>query len=179
MAISKRQLRILLGAVVLCEGSVLSQQQGTHRENLPVGVWESAQADGSTIGIDLTREHAEDTAPGKDALQVGVFHKQHQRIACGEENYFVIGEEDPSHDALMSYAHGQLEIDYHDHVSGSEIHLNLILDPFRDVWTGHFLRDFHARPFPRQSFDGQVVLHRVSREHGGCQMFEGSVSRLR
>lgn len=174
------ETRNVLGALVLCAVSVQTQQQSATTPIppepvlLPAGVWESVQADGSTVGIyvrpvsgdDVPKEQME----GDDGvvLAVGVFQKRHQQIDCGEQNFFAIGEKDPSHDAVTSYAHGKLEIHYHVHVTGSEIQLKLILDPSRNVWTGHFQRDVHARPFPDQSFDGQVVLHRVPREQGGC-----------
>ena len=181
MAIRKRHLRIILGAVVLCEGSILSQQQRTNTASqvgFPVGVWESVQTDGSIIGIDLSKEHSEGAPTGQYTLQVGVFHKQHQRIACGEENFFVMGSKDPNHDTVDSYSHGRLEIQYRDHVSGSVVQLDLILDPITDVWTGHFRRESFVEQFRKERFDAQVVLHRTSRQpdpaQGGC--FVGSNS---
>ena len=182
MAMRKRHLRIILGAVALC-GTVLSQQQRTNtadQQDLAVGVWESVQADGSTIGIDLSKEHAEDAPSGKATLQVGVFQKQHQQISCGEENFFVIGLKDPNHDTVGSYAQGRLEIQYRDHVSGSVIQLDLILDPITDVWKGHFHREYLEKPFRHESFDGNVVLHRASDEpapaQGGCFVGSNSLS---
>jgi hypothetical protein len=65
--------------------------------------------------------------------------------------------------ALVSYANGKLEMHYHDRLSGSEIHVELVLDPIQDAWTGHF---------HRKSYDGQVILHRTSDRpdpaQGGC-----------
>jgi hypothetical protein len=187
MEIRKGRLWIVIGAMLLCTGSILSQQPSANTppkepDRLPVGVWESVQADGSAIGIDLSEVLAtvqsgqlepEDFTRRKSVLQVGVFQKHHQRIACGEENFFVIGEKDDlNHDAVSSYTRGKLEIHYHDHVTGSEIQLILILDSFHDVWTGHFQREFFDRPFQGQRFDGQVVLHRTSLQpdpaQGGC-----------
>ena len=172
MAICRRYLPAILCTAVLCDAVVLSQQQGANSANLPVGVWESVQADGSTIGIDLSKEHAEGTPPGNDTLQVGVFHKQHQRVACGEENFFVIGENDPNHDTVDSYANGRLEIQYQDHVSGSVVQLDLRLDPIKGVWKGHFRRESFVKQFRQSRFDRQVVLSRTSRQpdsaQGGC-----------
>jgi hypothetical protein len=186
VAIRKRHLGILLGAVVLCEGSILSQQQRTNAANqpgLPVGVWESVETDGSIVGIDLSKEHSEDAPTGQDTLQVGVFHKQHERIACGEENFFVIGLKDPNHDTVDSYGRGRLEIQYRDHVSGSVVQLDLNLDPITDVWTGHFHRDSFVKQFRTERFDAQVVLHRASRQpdpaQGGCLVGSNSLTNTR
>ena len=187
MEIGKGRLWIVIGAMLLRIGSILSQQPSANAppkepDGLPVGVWESGQPDGSAIGIDLSEVLAtvqsgqlkpEDFARRESVLQVGVFQKHHQRIACGEENFFVIGEKDDLfHDAFSSYARGKLEIHYHDHVTGSEIQLILILDSFHDVWSGHFQREFIDGPFQGQRFDGEVVLHRTSLKpdpaQGGC-----------
>ena len=104
--------------MLLRTGSILSLQQSVNTpsmepDGLPVGVWESLQVDGSAVGLDLSEVPAtvqsgqpepEDFAKRKSALQVGVFQKHHQRIACGEENFFVIGEKDELfHDAVSSY----------------------------------------------------------------------------
>ncbi len=175
MAVRKEYLWILLGAV-LCEGSILSQQPAAASSNqsaLPVGVWEAAQPDGSAVGIDLASVPAsvpdavlpEGTPrPQGSRLQIGVFQRQHRRIACLEENFFIVGWTGPgSSDSLVNYAGGKLEIDSYDPVNRSEIRLALVLDPINDVWTGHF---------HRERFDGDVVLRRTSDRpdsaQGGC-----------
>lgn len=185
MEIQKRRLWTAIGVMLLRTGSILSQQPSANtppkEPDLPVGVWESVQADGSAIGIDLSEARAtvqsgqlepEDFTRHTSVLQVGVFQKHHQRIACGEENFFVIGEKDSNRVTVSSYTRGKLEVHYRDQVTGSEVQLILILDPFHDVWTGHFQRDFFDRHFRRQSFDGEIVLHRTSRQpdpaQGGC-----------
>jgi hypothetical protein len=175
MGIVNRYLCIVSAALVLCNGSTLSPQQSVTAPNPPnllIGVWESVQADGSAIGIDLSEVPADlqsgsepsgDPGGRKALLQVGVFQKRHQRIACGEENFFVIGKKDPDHDSIENFVHGKLQIRYRDHVSGLEIQLVLAYDPFRDLWTGHFRRG---------KFDGEVELHRASHRpdaaQGGC-----------
>jgi hypothetical protein len=69
-------------------------------------------------------------------------------------NFFVVGWTGiGSSDAVESYVNGKLEIHYHDRVSGSEIHVELVLDPIKDVWTGHL---------HRKKYDGQVILYRAS-----------------
>jgi hypothetical protein len=172
---------IFLSALLVCRGILLSQHSSDNApsgQHLPVGVWQSQQPDGSAIGIDLSAVPAsvpdaiypEGTLrPPGSRLQIGVFQKQHEKILCGEENFFVAGWTGVgSSGATVSYTNGKLEIHYHDRVSGSEIHVELVLDPIKDAWTGHF---------HRERYDGQVILHRTSDRpdpaQGGC-FFEGA-----
>jgi hypothetical protein len=165
---------IYLCALLACGGILLAQQSTAKTpggQHLPVGVWESKQPDGSVIGIDLSSVPAsvpdavypEGTPrPPGSRLQVGVFQRQHKRIACGEENFFVVGWTGPgSEDGSAVFANGNLEVHYHDRVSSSETHVELVLDPITDVWTGRFHRN---------NYDGQVILHRTfdSPGRGGC-----------
>jgi hypothetical protein len=152
---------IYLSALLACRGVLLSQQSNANapsEQPLLIGVWESEQPDGSTIGIDLS--------PQRSHLQVGVFQRQHKRIACEEENFFVTGWTGAgSENGFAVYANGKLEVHYHDRVSGSEIQVELVLDRVKDVWTGQF---------HRKEFDRQVTLHRTSYRpdiaQGGCQI---------
>jgi hypothetical protein len=146
-------------------------------------VWEAAQPDGSVIGIDLSTVQASvpdavvpEGTPMQlgSRLQVGVFQRLQEKMACGEENFFVVAWTGPgSSDGLVSYANGKLEIHYFDHVSHSEIHVELVLDPVKDVWTGHF---------HRKGFDGQVILHRTSDRpdpaQGGCFISSSSIAQI-
>jgi hypothetical protein len=176
MELRKRYLWISLSALLACGGILLSQQIGTDtpaEQHLPIGMWESEQPDGSVIGIDLSTIPA--SVPGAvypegtqrpqgSRLQVGIFQRLHKRIACGEENFFVTGWTGPgSEDGFAVYADRKLEVHYNDRVSGSEIHIELVLDPIKDVWTGKF---------HRKGFDRQATLHRTSDRPdsagGGC-----------
>lgn len=166
---------LVIAALSFGQAAVLPQQQSaltSVQPGLPVGVWEVPQPNGSVIGIDLAAVPA--SAPDapeagtpkqrSSRLQVGIFQRNHEGIACGEENFFVMGSTDPaSSNTLMTYANGKLRIDYRDRADGSEIHVELTYDPVKDVWTGHF---------QRKTFDGQVTLHRTSDRpdpaEGGC-----------
>ena len=171
--------------MIVWAGAISSQGQSANipsQLNYPVGVWESEQPDGSAIGIDLAEETESvpsggegdgDVPQTKVVLVVGAFHREHLRINCGEETFFVIGRRSGNHDVDESrYANGRLQIQYYDHVHGATIELDLLLDPIKEVWTGHFLREtLYGRLHP-QSFDGEVELHRTSPQsdpaRGGC-----------
>jgi hypothetical protein len=173
----KRRFCILLNSLLTCSGIVLAQQSTANRtdeQHFPVGVWESKQPDGSSVGIDLASVPASvpdavvpEGTPVQHGsrLQIGVFQRHNERIRCGEENFFVIGWAGPgSESGTDSYANGKLAIDWYDRLHPpSEIHVELVLDPIKDVWTGHF---------HRKGFDGQVTLHRTSLRPdsagGGC-----------
>lgn len=179
MELRKRYLWISwisLSALLGCGGILLSQQTSTNppgEQHLPIGVWESEQPDGSVIGIDLSAVPASvpdavypqgAQRPQGSRLQVGIFQRLHKRIACGEENFFVTGWTGPgSEDGFAAYANHKLEVRYHDRLSGSEIHIELVLDPIKDVWTGRF---------HRKGFDRPAILHRASDQPnsagGGC-----------
>lgn len=152
MELRKVRLCIVLSALLACRGILLSQQPSADAQSaqqLPIGVWQSEQPDGSVVGIDLLALEAgmpnavypEGTPrPEGSRLQVGVFQRRHEKVACGEENFFVPGWTGPgSEDGSTVYANRKLEVHYHDHVSGSEIHVELTLDPTKDAWTGHFI----------------------------------------
>lgn len=166
MGIRKGHLRIVLGALVLCKTSVLSQQPSavtSNQPDLPVGVWEAAQPDGSVIGIDLATVPASEPdavypegtpRPQGSRPQIGVYQRLQKTIACGEEIFFAICWTGPgSSDGYESYANRKLETQHYDRVDHSEIHVELVLDPGKDVWTGRF---------HRKGLDGQVILHRTS-----------------
>jgi hypothetical protein len=176
---------IFLSALLASSGILLSQQSSANApggEHLPVGVWEYELLDGSVIGIDL----AAVPASGPDAVYpewtprpqgtqqvIGVFQRQHKKVACGEENFFVTGWTGPgSEDGSAVYADRKLEVHYRDRVSGSEIHVELVLDPIKDVWAGQF---------HRKGFDRQVTLHRTSNRpdpaQGGCRVSSSNPSR--
>lgn len=176
MELRKERFCIFLSALLACRAILLSQQSsanGPDGQHLPVGVWQSKQSDGSVIDIDLSAVPAslpdvvypEGTPrPQGSRLQIGVFERQRENIACGEETFFVTGAAGlGSSGALVSYTNGKLEIHYRDRASGSEIHVELVIDPTKDVWTGQF---------HRERYDGQVVLYRTSHRpdpaHGGC-----------
>lgn len=172
----KGRFCILLSALLAYSWILLSPQSSGNApsgEHLPVGVWESKQPDGSVVGIDLASFPAsvpdavypEGTPkPQGFRLQIGVFQRQHERIACGDENFFVTGWTGPgAENGSTVYADRKLEVHYRDRVSGSEINVELVLDPLKDVWTGRFHRN---------GFDQQVTLHRTSNRpdpaQGGC-----------
>jgi hypothetical protein len=171
----KGRFCIFLSALLACRGMLLPQQSSADAlsgQHLPVGVWQSKQPDGSVIGIDLSAlpasmpDYPEGTpSPLGSRLLIGVFQKQHKRILCGEENFFVAGWAD----FAVSYANGKLEIHYDDRVSSSEIHVELVFDPIKDAWTGHF---------HRERYDGRVILHRTSDQpdpaQGGCRVGSNS-----
>src|SRR5580658_6820030 len=103
MELPRRRFCIFLSALLVCRGILLSQQPSANapgEQSLPIGVWESEQPDGSVIGINLDAVPAsvpyavypEGTPrPQGSRLQIGVFQKQHKKIACGEENFFIVG----------------------------------------------------------------------------------------
>jgi hypothetical protein len=176
MELRKGLLCIFLSVLLACRGTLLSQQSSSNApsgQHLPIGVWESEQPDGSAIGIDLSAEPAsvpdavypEGTSRSQGSrLQIGVFQRQHKRIACGEENFFITGWTGPgSENGFAVYANRKLEVHYHERASDSEIHVVLVLDPVKDVWTGQF---------HRKGFDRQSTLHRTSNRpdsaQGGC-----------
>jgi hypothetical protein len=176
MELRKVHFCILFSALLACGGILPSQQSIANTpdgQRLPIGVWESEQPDGSVIGIDLSSVPArvpdavypEGTPnPLGPRLQVGVFQRQHKKIACGDENFFVTGWTGPgSEDGSTVYANRRLEVHYHDRLNGSEIHIELVLDPIKDVWTGNIHRN---------GFDQRATLHRTSAlpdpVHGGC-----------
>jgi len=176
MELRKGRLCILLSALLTCRGNLPSQQLSANapgEQHLPGGVWESEQPVGSVIGIYLSilpasvpdAVYSEGTPrPHGSGLQIGVFQRQHKEIACGEEDFFVTGWTGPgSEDGFAAYANGKLEVHYHDHLSGAEIQIELVLDPIKDVWTGQF---------HRKEFDRQVTLHRTPDPshlaNGGC-----------
>jgi hypothetical protein len=176
MGLRKRRFCIFLSALLACQGILLSQQPTANApsgEHLPAGVWESDQPDGSLVGIDLSVVVPADVPganyvypegapkPQGSHLQIGVFQRKHRRIVCGDENFFATGWTGPgSEDVMTVYANRKLEIHYHDRRndseilrSGSEIDIELVLDPAKDEWTGRFHRN---------GFDRQVTLHRHS-----------------
>jgi hypothetical protein len=169
MELRKRRFCIFLSALLACRGILLSQQPTANApsvEHLPAGVWESDQPDGSVVGIDLlvvtpaevpgaVYVYPEGTPkPQGSHLQIGVFQRKHKKIICGDENFFATGWTGPgSEDGLTVYANRKLEIHYHDRRNGSEIDIELVVDPAKDEWTGRFHRN---------GFDRQVTLHRLS-----------------
>lgn len=176
MELRNGRLCIFLSALLACRGILLSQQSSADApggQHLPIGVWESEQPDGSVIGIDLSvvpasvpdAVYPEGTPrPQGSRLQIGVYQRKHKKIACGEENFFLTGWTGPgSEDGFAVYANRKLEVHYHDRVSGSEIHVELVLDPIKEVWTGQF---------HRKGFDQPASLHRTSDRpdpaQGGC-----------
>jgi hypothetical protein len=130
-------------------------------------VWESTQPDGITVGIDLSvvpasvpdAVYPEGTPrPQGSRLQIGVLQRKQKRITYGDENFFVTGWTGPgSEDGIAVYANRKLEVHYHDRSDGSGIHVELVLDPVKDEWTGQFHRD---------GFDRQVTLLRPSDRPG-------------
>jgi hypothetical protein len=184
MELRKGRLCVFLGVLLACSGILPSQQSSASapdRQHPPIGVWESEQPDGSVIGIDLSTVPAGvpdavypegTTRPQGSRMQIGVFQRQHKKIACGEENFFETGWSGPgSEDGFAVYADRKLEVHYHDRVSGSEIHVRLVLDPIKDVWTGQF---------HRKGFDRESTLHRTSNRpdpaRGGCFVGSSSLS---
>lgn len=134
MEFRKGCLCILLSAFLACSWIPLSPQSNGNALNeehlpLPVGVWESKQPDGSVVGIDLASVPAsvpdavypEGTSkPQGFRLQIGIFQRQHERIACGDENFFVTGWTGPGpENGSTAYADRKLEVNYRDRVSGS------------------------------------------------------------
>jgi hypothetical protein len=168
MELRKGRFCIFLSALLSCQGILLSQQptantpSGAH---LPTGVWQSDQPDGSVVGIDVLAVPAEvpgtvyvdpegTPTPQDLRLQVGVFWRKHKRIVCGDENFFAPGWTGPgSEDGITVYKNRNLEVHYHDPRDGSEVDIELVLDPTKDEWTGRFHRN---------GFDRQLTLHRAS-----------------
>jgi hypothetical protein len=131
MKLRKGRICIFLIVLLACRGVLLSQHSSANApagQHAPVGLWQSKQPDGSVIGIDLSAVPASvpDTGyplgtprPQGSRLQIGVFQRQHEKIGCGEENFFVAGWIGTgSSDAVVSYASGKLEVHYRDRVSG-------------------------------------------------------------
>jgi hypothetical protein len=157
----------LVLSALLTYGAILQSQEpnadSASGEQFPVGMWEATQSDGITVGIHLSVVPpsvpdavfpAGTPIPQGSHLQIGVFQRKHKRLTYGDENFFVTGWTGPgSEDGGAVYANRKLEVHYHDRHSGSEIHLELALDPIKDAWTGQFHRD---------GFDRQVTLLRVS-----------------
>jgi len=197
MELRKRHFGLFLGALLACGEILLSQQPSANSangEHLPVGVWESTQPDGITVGIDLSVVPA--SVPGVvypegtpksqgSRLQIGVFQRKRKRITSGDENFFVTDWTGPgSEDGTAVYANRKLEIHYRDRQSGSEIHVELVLDPIKDEWTGRFHRDRLNRqvtlirrsdrpdvaaPKLLLAFTGTPNLFRVELENSGIQ----------
>lgn len=161
----------LFAVLIVSRGDITAQQQrmlSPTQSGLPVGVWEATQEDGSAVGLDVaagvTARPADQERDKISQLQVGVFHRRHARVACGEENFFVIGLQAAGASSTVgSYLDHKLTIDYADQVNHAEIHVQLVLDEADDLWVGHFRRG---------EFDAQVKLHRTSRwptpAQGGC-----------
>jgi hypothetical protein len=128
-------------------------------EPLPAGMWESTQSDGITVGMMLSvvparipgAVYPEGTPiPKGSRLEVGVFQRKHKQITFGDVNYFKTAS--VSEDGTAVYGNRKLELQYRDPRSGSEIQVELQLDPNKDEWTGRFHRG---------GFDRQVTLVRV------------------
>jgi hypothetical protein len=150
-------------------GVLLSQAarpNASSGEHLPIGVWESVQPDGTAVGIDLSvvpasvpdAVYPEGTPrPLGSRLQIGVF-LGHSQMAHHVENFFVTGWAGPgSENGFATYANRRLEVHYRDPRSDFETHIELVLDPTKDEWTGRFHRG---------SFDRQVTLERASDQPG-------------
>jgi len=169
---------LVLSVLLAPSGFLLSQNSSAdlpNRHPFPAGQWESPETNGSVVGIYLVSipvaapDAVEPEGTARDhgsRLQIGVFQRQHERVACGEENFFLTGWTGPgSANGFATYTNGRLEVHYHDPVSGSEIHVQLVHDPIKDVWTGHF---------QRKGFDGEVTLHRTTERadvmQGGCSL---------
>lgn len=163
MKLREKSLCFFLIALLACRGFLQSQQLSTNTssgEQLPIGVWESNQLDGTIVGIDLSAVPAnvpdavypEGTPrPEGSRLQIGVF-RGHSQIAHHVENFFETGWTGPGSDnGFAAYANRRLEVHFHDPRSGLEIDIDLVLDPAKDEWTGWFHRD---------SFVQQITLHR-------------------
>ena len=168
MKLRERSFCIFLIVLLASRGILLSQQSSTNAssgEHLPIGVWESVQPDGTVVGIDLSvvpasvpdAVYPEGTPRSQGSrLQIGVFHGPSQ-IAHRVQNFFVTGWTGPgAENGFAVYANRRLEVHYHDPRSGLEIHVELVLDPAKDEWTGRFHRD---------SFDRQITLHRPPDHH--------------
>jgi hypothetical protein len=163
MELREKSFCFFLIALLACRGSLQSQQSSTNTssgENLPTGVWESSQPDGSVVGIDLSvvpasvpdAVYPEGTPrPQGSRLQIGVF-RGHLQIAHHVENFFETGWTGPgSENGFAAYANRRLQVHFHDPRTDLEIHIDIVLDPAKDEWTGRFHRD---------SFDQQITLHR-------------------
>jgi hypothetical protein len=159
---------IFLIVLLASRGILPSQESSTNAssgEHLPIGVWESVQPDGTVVGIDLSvmpasvpdAVYPEGTPkPQGSRLQIGVFHGASQ-IPHHVQNFFVTDWTGPgSENGFAVYANQKLQVQYHDPQSSLEIHIELVLDPAKDEWTGRFHRD---------SFDRKITLHRVPDHH--------------
>jgi hypothetical protein len=171
MLIRKSISGLILGALLTCEGTLFSQRPDANSagsEPLPVGTWESTQPDGTRVGMDLSvipasvpdAVYPEGTPrPLGSRLQIGIF-VGHSQMAHHVENFFVTGWAGPgSENGFATYANRRLEIYYRDPRSDFETHIELVLDPTKDEWTGRFHRG---------SFDRQVTLERPSDQPGSA-----------
>jgi hypothetical protein len=169
MELRERSFCIFLIALLACGGFLLSQQSSTNTssgEHLPIGMWESKQPDGTVVGIDLSvvpasvpdAVYPEGTPrPLGSRLQIGVF-LGHSQMAHHVENFFVTGWVGPgSENGFATYENRRLEVHNRDPRSDFETHIELVLDPTKDEWTGRFHRG---------SFDRQVTLERPSDQPG-------------
>jgi hypothetical protein len=138
-----------------------SPDNRTPNPESPVGIWELADQEGGSIGINLWQVPASIGHGGqllkggeKDypVLQIGVYQRGKARVRCGEENFFDAGWQGRTNGTTTSYQHQVLEIHHPGGVGDAPIDVQLTFKPQEDIWRGRFHRG---------SFDQNVTLTRA------------------